>query len=210
MTLAVSGFATAFVTGFASSAALIVAIGAQNLFVLRQGLRHEHVGAIVLFCGCSDAVLILAGVSGVGAFLGAAPQFTALLTLGGAAFLSWHGVTALRRVMAENAVALGAEERLTLGRAMATTAGFTFLNPHVYLDTVLLLGTIGAAQAAALRPVFAAGAIAASFSWFVVLGFGARVLKPVFLRPASWRVLDALVGATMLALAASLLMRVVH
>lgn len=205
-----NGFTTAFITGFASSAALIVAIGAQNLFVLRQGLRHEHVGAIVLFCGCSDAVLILAGVSGVGAFLGAAPQFTALLTLGGVVFLTWHGVTALRRVMAENAVALGAEERLTLGRAMATTAGFTFLNPHVYLDTVLLLGTIGAAQAASLRPVFAAGAIAASFSWFVALGFGARVLKPVFLRPASWRVLDALVGATMLALAASLLMRVVN
>jgi L-lysine exporter family protein LysE/ArgO len=99
---------------------------------------------------------------------------------------------------------------LTLGRAIAGAAGFTFLNPHVYLDTVLLLGTIASAQPATLRPIFAAGAISASFSWFAALGFAARILKPVFMRPAAWRVLDALVGVTMLALAGSLLLRAVH
>ena len=198
---------TAFVTGFISSAALIIAIGAQNLFVLRQGLRHEHVGPIVLFCGCADAVLIVAGVGGVGALIGAAPQFTIVLTLGGAVFLAWHGVGALRRMAKEGAVSMAAGARLTLGRALAMTAGFTFLNPHVYLDTVLLLGTIGAGQPAPLRPIFAAGAMAASFAWFAALGFGARVLKPLFMRPLAWRVLDGLVGVTMLVLAGSLLLR---
>lgn len=201
---------TPFSTGFAASATLIIAIGAQNLFVLRQGLRREHVGPIVLFCGCVDALLIIAGVGGVGAILGAAPQFTMLLTLGGSAFLAWHGVTALRRLSVPARIEIGEAHGLTLGRAITSTAGFTFLNPHVYLDTVLLLGMIGAAQPVALRPVFAAGAISASVSWFVALGFGARLLKPVFTRPAAWRVLDAIVGLTMLALAGSLLLRAVH
>ena len=198
----------AFITGFAASAALIVAIGAQNLFVLRQGLRHEHVGPIVLFCGGADAVLIIVGVGGVGAVLGAMPQLTAFLALGGAAFLGWYGLTALRRMAAAASVTLGEAKALTLGRALAATAGFTFLNPHVYLDTVLLLGTLGAAQPAPLRPAFAAGAVTASFLWFAALGFGARLLRPVFTRPAAWRVLDCLVGLTMLALAASLVLHV--
>ncbi len=198
-----------FITGFASSAALIVAIGAQNLFVLRQGLRREHVGPIVLFCGFADAVLIVAGVSGVGAFLGAAPQFTSLLALGGAAFLASYGLIALRRMLVPAAVTMTENGGLTLRRALAATAGFTFLNPHVYLDTVLLLGTIGSAQPAPLRPVFVLGAVCASFAWFTALGYGARILKPIFARPAAWRVLDALVGITMLALAASLIVRVV-
>jgi L-lysine exporter family protein LysE/ArgO len=198
-------FIPPFVTGFATSAALIIAIGAQNLFVLRQGLRHEHIGAIVLFCSVADALLIVAGVSGVGVFLAAAPQLTLLLSLGGAAFLGWHGIMAFRRIAGPNAVVLGETSRLTLGQALAATAGFTFLNPHVYLDTVLLLGMVGSAQPAPLRPVFAAGAATASVVWFSALGFGARLLKPVFTRPAAWRVLDAMVGSIMLALAASLL-----
>jgi L-lysine exporter family protein LysE/ArgO len=197
---------TPFATGFMASAALIVAIGAQNLFVLRQGLRHEHVWPIVLFCGSADALLIILGVSGVGVILGAMPQLTALLTLGGAGFLTWYGVIALCRMAAANAVALNETKRLTLARAIAATAGFTFLNPHVYLDTVLLLGTVGSAQPVALRPVFAAGAASASFLWFAALGFGARLVKPLFTKPAAWRVLDLLVGVTMLALAITLIM----
>ncbi len=200
----------AFSTGFATSAVLIIAIGAQNLFVLRQGLRREHVGPIVLFCGSADAVLIIAGVSGVGALAAALPQLTALLALGGAAFLGWYGVVALRRMAAPGAMAVAETGGVTLARALAATAGFTFLNPHVYLDTVLLLGTVGAAQPPPLRPVFVAGAAAASFVWFSALGFGARLLKPVFTRPAAWRVLDLLVGITMLMLAASMLARAVH
>jgi len=201
---------TPFLSGFALSAALIMAIGAQNLFVLRQGLRREHVGAIVLFCGCADALLIAAGVGGVGAFLGTLPQFTRILAVGGAGFLAWYGVKALRRMMAPEAVTVAADGGVTLARAIAATAGFTFLNPHVYLDTVLLMGAAGSAQPADLRPIFVAGAATASFAWFTALGFGARALQPLFLRPNAWRVLDAIVGATMLTLAATLLMRALH
>lgn len=196
-----------FFTGFALSAALIVAIGAQNLFVLRQALRREHIGAIVLFCGSADALLIAIGVAGVGALLAALPQLATLLMLAGAAFLGWYGVKAWRRMAAPGAVAMAAGGSLTLGRTLAATAGFTFLNPHVYLDTVMLMGTAGSAQPAALRPLFVAGAATASFAWFAALGYGARLLTPLFARPAAWRVLDALVGATMLVLAASLLLR---
>ncbi|MCI4591759.1 LysE/ArgO family amino acid transporter [Sphingobium sp. BYY-5] len=188
------------------SAALIMAIGAQNLFVLRQGLKREHVGPVVLFCGSADALLIAAGVAGVGAFLSAIPQLTIFLTIGGAAFLGCYGVKALRRMASPDAMTVASNGDISLGSAIAATAGFTFLNPHVYLDTVLLMGAAGSAQPAALRPFFVAGAAAASFTWFAALGYGARLLVPLFARPMAWRVLDAIVGITMLSLAASLLM----
>ncbi|WP_043151725.1 LysE/ArgO family amino acid transporter [Sphingobium sp. Ant17] len=196
-----------FLSGFLLSAALIMAIGAQNLFVLRQGLKREHVGPVVLFCGSADALLIVAGVAGVGAFLAAIPQLTLILTIGGAVFLGWYGVKALRRMAAPETMAVTSNGSISLGGAMAATAGFTFLNPHVYLDTVLLMGAAGSAQPAALRPIFVAGAVSASFTWFAALGYGARLLVPLFARPMAWRVLDAIVGITMLSLAASLLMR---
>lgn len=193
------------VSGFLLSAALIMAIGAQNLFVLRQGLKREHVGPIVLFCGFADLALITAGVAGIGAFLTAVPQLVMAATLAGAAFLAWYGVKALRRMAVPESMAAGDAPGLTLRRALATTAAFTFLNPHVYLDTMLLMGTIGAARPVAMRPFFVLGAAMASFAWFAALGFGARLLRPVFARPASWRILDAGVGIVMLALAASLI-----
>lgn len=196
-----------FLSGFLLSAVLIMAIGAQNLFVLRQGLKREHVGPVVLFCGSADALLIAAGVAGVGAFLAAVPQLTLFLTIGGAAFLGWYGFKALRRMAAPEAMAVASNGSISLGGAMAATAGFTFLNPHVYLDTVLLMGAAGSAQPAALRPIFVAGAVSASFTWFAALGYGARLLVPLFARAMAWRVLDAIVGITMLSLAASLLMR---
>ncbi|WP_029006417.1 LysE/ArgO family amino acid transporter [Azorhizobium doebereinerae] len=200
----------AFLSGFALSAALIMAIGAQNLFVLRQGLRGEHVGPIVLLFGLSDALLILAGVGGMGAFLSAAPKLTAVLALGGAAFLAWYGIAALRRMASPSAMTVAAGGALSLGRAMATGAAFTFLNPHVYLDTVLLMGTAGSAQPEDLRPFFVLGAASASFTWFAALGYGARLLQPVFTRPFAWRILDAVVGVVMLSLAASLLVGAVN
>ena len=196
-----------FLSGFLLSAALIMAIGAQNLFVLRQGLKREHVGPVVLFCGSADALLILAGVAGVGAFLAAVPQLTLFLTIGGAAFLGWYGFKALRRMAAPETMAVASNGSISLGGAIAATAGFPFLNPHVYLDTVLLMGAAGSAQPAALRPIFVAGAVSASFTWFAALGYGARLLVPLFARPMAWRVLDAIVGITMLSLATSLLMR---
>ena len=198
-----------FITGFAMSAALIMAIGSQNLFVLRQGLKREHVGSVVLFCGGADAILIAAGVGGVGAILRAVPQLTLALMIGGALFLTWYGVKAFQRMMSPGVMSVSAQEGVTLGRAMAATAGFTFLNPHVYLDTVLLMGAAGAAHAPALRPAFVAGAATASIAWFAALGYGARILTPLFSRPTSWRILDAIVGITMFALAASLVARVI-
>lgn len=194
----------AFFTGFALSAALIMAIGSQNLFVLRQGLKREHVGPIVLFCAAADAILIAMGVGGMGAMLSALPQLTLALTVAGTLFLGWYGFKAFQRMVAPEAMAVTAHGGISLRRAIAATAGFTFLNPHVYLDTVLLMGAAGSAQAPMLRPVFVAGAATASFAWFAALGYGARLLTPFFSRPAAWRVLDAIVGTTMWMLAASL------
>lgn len=196
----------AFFNGFALSAALIVAIGAQNAFVLRQGLRREHVGPIVAFCALADVTLMAAGVAGLGAALDRLPGLSAALTLGGALFLGWYGISALRRAArsAEGLDTEGRGEALSLGAALARTAGFTLLNPHVYLDTVLLVGVVGAAQPSGGQPAFVAGAGLASLLWFSLLGYGARLLVPIFRRPAAWRVLDGLVGATMLALAAGL------
>jgi L-lysine exporter family protein LysE/ArgO len=197
---------SAFTTGFALSATLIVAIGAQNAFVLRQGLRREHVLIIVAFCALADLLLIGAGVAGVAKVLGQAPRLTIALTLGGIVFLAWYGIRALARARTASAmkVSEGAHE-ISIRHAVAQAAGFTFLNPHVYLDTVLLMGSIGARQPSDLRFWFVGGAAAASGAWFTTLGFGARLLRPVFRTPRAWQVLDTLIGLTMLALAASLL-----
>jgi L-lysine exporter family protein LysE/ArgO len=199
---------SAFTTGFALGATLIIAIGAQNAFVLRQGLRREHVLMIVAFCALADLLLISAGVAGVARVLGEAPHLTLALTVAGTAFLAWYGIRALARARRANSmnVAEGAS-RISLRNAVVQAAGFTFLNPHVYLDTVLLMGSIGARQPADLRFWFVGGAAAASGAWFTTLGFGARLLRPVFRTPRAWQVLDTLIGLTMLGLAASLLGR---
>ncbi|MBK1712267.1 LysE/ArgO family amino acid transporter [Rubrivivax gelatinosus] len=195
---------SSWITGFSLGLALIVAIGAQNAFVLRQGLRREHVGTIVLFCAASDALLMSAGVGGLGRLIGAAPALAAALTWGGAAFLAVYGLKALWRARRPGALAAGADCGLTRRQALAQAAAFTLLNPHVYLDTVVLVGAVGAQQAAAARPVFVWGAASASLLWFGALGYGARLLAPLFARPRAWQVLDLLIGATMLVLAAAL------
>ena len=196
---------TSFTTGFALSATLIIAIGAQNAFVLRQGIRREHVAPTVIFCALADLVLIGAGVAGLAGLLGNAPVLTAALTVAGAAFLFWYGFRALRRAMKPASLQASAgAERLPLRKVLTQAAGFTFLNPHVYLDTVLLMGAVGARQAVDGRIAFVGGAACASAVWFASLGFGARLLAPVFARPAAWRRLDTLVGLTMITLAALL------
>jgi L-lysine exporter family protein LysE/ArgO len=195
-----------FISGFSLSLALIMAIGAQNLFVLRQGLKREHVGAVVLFCSLVDALLIIAGVSGLGAFLAIVPQLKEILAIGGAIFLIVYGLMALKRAITPEAMKVSECEKLTLKQALLTMAGFTFLNPHVYLDTVLLMGAAGAAQPDALRLWFILGASLASFVWFTSLGYGAQYLAPLFQKPLAWRILDCLVGVIMLVLAATLLL----
>ncbi len=188
------------------SLGLIVAIGAQNAFVLRQGLRREHVGSVVLFCAVADAVLIAAGVLGMAQALANSPGIARALALAGAAFLAVYGWRALRRARLPQALtASGTGESIGRVAALAQAAAFTLLNPHVYLDTVLLVGSVGAQQPAALRGWFVAGASSASLLWFSLLGFGARWMAPWFARPKAWQVLDALIGVTMWVLAALLL-----
>jgi L-lysine exporter family protein LysE/ArgO len=194
-----------FTTGFALGATLIIAIGAQNAFVLRQGLRREHIAAIVAFCVIADVILMAVGVAGLANVLGAAPVLTSALTLGGAVFLSWYGIQALRRAFRPQSLQAAEGNRsMPLRAVLAQAAGFTLLNPHVYLDTVLLLGSVGARQPPDMRAWFVGGAALASGAWFSSLGFGARLLAPVFAKPRAWRALDTLVGVTMLVLAALL------
>lgn len=196
---------SSFITGFALCATLIVAIGAQNAFVLRQGLRREHVPAIVLFCALCDLLLIAAGVAGLARIVGDRPVISSVLALAGVAFLTWYGIGALRRARRPDVLrAAAGADPVPLGVALLEAAGFTLLNPHVYLDTVLLMGSIGARQPPAGQPWFVAGAASASALWFTGLGLGAGHLAPVFARPRAWQVLDALIGLTMLALAAML------
>ena len=199
----------AFLQGLALSFGLIVAIGAQNAFVLRQGLRREHIGSIVLFCAAADALLIAAGVLGMAEVLGENQTLARALALAGALFLAIYGWRALKRTRrASSLQAADGTPGLSRGAALAQAAAFTLLNPHVYLDTVLLVGSVGAQQAAGLRGWFILGASSASFVWFGLLGFGSRWLAPWFAQPRAWQILDAIIGLTMWGLAALLLRHV--
>jgi L-lysine exporter family protein LysE/ArgO len=192
---------TAVLPGFLTGLSLIVAIGAQNAYVLRQGLRRDRVGAVVLVCLLSDLVLIAAGVAGIGAIVDRAGFVLDLVRWLGVAFLIWYGVGSLRR--AAHPSGLAAEERGSR-RIVTTAVLLTWLNPHVYLDTVLLLGSIANTHGADGRWWFALGAGVASVVWFTGLGYGARLAAPVLAKPAAWRVLDVLIGLTMLLIAARL------
>src|SRR3954447_6786944 len=189
---------------------LIVAIGAQNAYVLRQGLARSHTAAVVAVCSLSDVVLIAAGVAGVGTVVADASGVINVVTWFGVAFLLWYATASVRRALQPVALAAGADtgaaepRRRVVGRA----AALTWLNPHVYLDTVLLIGSIAATHDAGGtvdgRWIFAAGAATASIVWFTSLGFGARTLAPLLARPRAWQLLEILVAATMVLVAAKL------
>jgi len=191
--------------GFALGLSLILAIGAQNAFVLRQGIRREHVFATVLTCAISDALLIAVGVAGFGALAEALPWLESVMRYGGAAFLVWYGA---RNFLAawRGGQALETEGRVrsSLKGVLGTVLMLTWLNPHVYLDTVVLLGSISAQWENKLG--FALGAMTSSFVFFFSLGYGARLLRPFFAKPRSWQILDAVVGATMWAIAVKLVL----
>lgn len=194
----------AAVAGYLTGLSLILAIGAQNAFVLRQGLRREHVGAVVAICAGSDALLIAAGVAGFGAVSAAAPWLAGLLRWGGVAFLLVYG--ALRfRAAARGGAALrpAAGEGAPLAKVVATCLLFTWANPHVWLDTVVLLGSVSA-QYAPHGLAFGLAAMVASLSFFSALGYGARLLAPVFARPRAWVWLEVGVGVVMWTIAAGL------
>ncbi|WP_425473733.1 LysE/ArgO family amino acid transporter [Streptomyces tailanensis] len=197
---------TALAAGFGTGLSLIVAIGAQNAFVLRQGIHRDAVLPVVAVCALSDAALIALGVGGVGAVVVAWPGALTAVALVGGVFLVVYGVLAARRALRPGGEALRAETGTpgSRRRAVLTCLALTWLNPHVYLDTVFLLGSIAADQGA-LRWTFGLGAAAASLCWFTGLGFGARLLGRFLSRPQAWRVLDGLVAATMLGLGGMLI-----
>ncbi|HZF93181.1 LysE/ArgO family amino acid transporter [Streptomyces sp.] len=199
---------TAAAAGFGTGLSLIVAIGAQNAFVLRQGVRREAVLAVVGICALSDALLIALGVGGVGAVVVAWPgALTAVGWIGGA-FLLGYGALAARRVLRPGTAGLRTEGEAVTSRrrAVLTCLAMTWLNPHVYLDTVFLLGSVAADQGP-LRWTFGIGAALASLCWFTALGFGARLLGRWLARPTAWRVLDGVLAVTMIALGISLIVR---
>lgn len=197
---------SAVIAGFFSGAALIIAIGAQNAFVLRQGIRREHVLPIVAVCALSDAILIALGVAGIGTLVTAAPVILEIIRWAGVLFLVGYAIVAARRAIRPNALVVGGSDAISRTAAIATVLALTWLNPHVYLDTVLLLGSLSTAHGPEGRWWFAGGAIVASLVWFTSLGFGARLLRGLFAKPAAWRILDLSIAAVMLILAVRLVL----
>ena len=185
--------------GFLTTMALIAAIGAQNAFVLRQGIRGEHVVPVIALCTVSDLILIAAGIAGVGALVTAHPDAMTVAKLGGAVFLIGYGALAARRAFRPAALNPSETSPARLAEVLLTCAALTWLNPHVYLDTVVLLGSI-AIEHRDQRWLFGAGAVMASALWFTGLGLGARRLAGLFATPLTWRILDAIIAVIMVTL----------
>ena len=195
---------TIFVSGLAVAAGLIMAIGAQNIHVLRTGIRREHVGLTVVSCVLIDSILIAFGVAGAGTLIQSSPNLLLVAKWGGAAFLLWYGLRSWRAVFTGGAMQITPDQaRTTWRQALLSALALSLLNPHVYLDTVVLLGAIGGAFPAAGRPSFVAGAISASALWFISIGYGATRLSHLFAKPVAWKWIDGFAGTTMLVLSVS-------
>lgn len=192
--------ATDYCSGFLLGLSLIFAIGSQNAFVLKQGLRREHVFLICLFCAVSDSLLISAGVAGFGAVTAHYPHAVDVAKIAGSLFLFGYGLLSLyNSIKVSHALSADGEVVTSLTKALLLCFGFTWLNPHVYLDTLVLVGMVS--TGASSKFLFASGAVSASFVFFFALGYGARLLTPLFAKPKAWNILDALVGILMLYLA---------
>jgi L-lysine exporter family protein LysE/ArgO len=202
--LSVATVINASLAGLLTGLSLIVAIGAQNAYVLRQGLRRSHVGAVVAICTVSDLILITAGVTGIGTVVDHASWVLDVVRWLGVAFLSWYAVSSLLRAYHTSGLAASTGDGDARGAVVGRTLALTWLNPHVYLDTVLLVGSIANAHGRSGRWWFAVGAGTASVLWFTGLGFGARLVAPVLARPRAWQVLDVLIALTMLVIAGKL------
>jgi L-lysine exporter family protein LysE/ArgO len=196
---------TSLLPGFLTMASLIIAIGAQNAYVLRTGITRRHVGLVVIVCALSDAVLVVAGVLGIGGLVTAHPGLLTAVRWVGAAYLVGYGLLCLRS--ARHPTGLDAQATVaTRSGILATVLALTWLNPHVYLDTVLLVGSLANQHGPDGRWWFTAGATTASVAWFTTLGYGARLLAPLFARPATWRVLDVVIALVMFTIAATLVL----
>ena len=192
--------------GFGMGLSLIGAIGAQNSYLLRQAILRDRAAAVAVICIVSDLALILLGIGGIGVIVQQAPVIIDIMRWCGAAFLLGYGVLAARRAIgAQQHLDAGANGPAPAGRVIITTVALTWLNPHVYLDTVLLLGTVANTHGADGRWVFGAGAIAASCAWFLTLALAGRLLRPIFARPLTWRILDGVIAVIMVGLGASLI-----
>ncbi|SCX81834.1 LysE/ArgO family amino acid transporter [Desulfoluna spongiiphila] len=194
-----------FLKGFGTSAGLIIAIGAQNAFVLSQGVRRNHHLVIPLICSFFDALLITVGILGVGTAVASHPLLTRIAAWGGAAFLFWYGACAFRSALRGGNLETEDAGRTPLKTAILATLAVTLLNPHVYLDTLVLMGGISGQYPLEQRPWFGLGAATASFAWFFLLSLGGNLLAPFFKKQAAWRILDSLVGLIMWGIAFSLL-----
>nr|WP_289056626.1 LysE family transporter [uncultured Psychrobacter sp.] len=193
-------YAPDFLSGFLLGLSLIIAIGSQNAFVLKQGLKREHIFFVCLFCALSDAILISAGVGGFGAVTARYPHIVDVAKFAGVVFLLGYGLQSLyASVRLSQALTVEGQVVSSLKKALLLCFGFTWLNPHVYLDTLVLVGMVS--TGANSKVVFAAGAVSASFFFFFALGYGAQLLRPLFAKPKAWNILDALVGILMLYLA---------
>jgi L-lysine exporter family protein LysE/ArgO len=194
-----------FLSGFLLGGSLIISIGAQNAFLLRQGLLEQHVFVLCLICAVSDALLITAGVAGVGTLVAQSPLLSQIATIGGIVFLLGYALFSFRRALKPDVLKAAKSGAPSLRAAIAACLAFTYLNPNVYLETVLLVGSVSAGYAGSDRVAFGAGAVTVSFVWFFGLGYGARLLQPVFARPLAWRVLDCATGVVMTSIAIGLL-----
>ncbi len=195
----------ASLAGFALGGGLIVAIGAQNAFVIRQGVLNQHVFWVCLFCAFSDAILIWAGTFGLGILLQQMPLLMPIMTYGGAAFLFWYGIKAFRRALNPQSLNKDAKSTTNLWMALTLCAAFTWLNPHVYLDTVVLVGSIANARPQGEQAAFATGATLASLLWFFAIGYGAKALREPLSKPNVWRAIDVAIAMIMFWLAIKLL-----
>jgi L-lysine exporter family protein LysE/ArgO len=194
-----------FVAGFSLGISLILAIGAQNAFVLKQGLKQQHVFVVCLICALSDAILISAGIAGFGVIVQKFPLIEQIARYAGAAFLFFYSAMSFKTfLMTEHALKAAGKEVGSASTAVLTCLAFTWLNPHVYLDTFILLGSIST-QYDGQQLAFGVGAITGSFVFFFSLGYGAKLLIPVFKNPKAWKVLEFIIGFVMLALGISLL-----
>jgi len=193
----------ALISGFLASLSLIVAIGAQNAYVIKQGLLRSHITLVVLFCSAADAFFIILGVGGLGTFVQSQPQTLEYIRWFGVAYLTWFGIKSLRAAFSNQSLEVANTETQSAGKVLLSLITFTFFNPHVYLDTVILLGSI-ANQFASHRWLFAIGASLASFLWFTTIGFGARAASKYMTRPIFWKILDSVIAAIMFSIAITL------
>lgn len=199
-----AGLLSAGIAGFFLGASLIIAIGAQNAYVLKLGILKRHVLPVVLICAAADAALITLGVAGFGSLIKQSGTLLTVITIGGALFLFVYGAMAFRQALKPSALTTDGTADIALSTALTTVLTFTFLNPHVYLDTVVLLGGLSARYSGHGQLAYGLGAMLASFSWFFLLGYGARFLAPIFERPIAWRILDIFIGSVMWLIAATL------